>query len=55
MKQKIQDTLKNDVLIETPKESIRWCNHCRLVPKANGDMRLVIDMREVNQFMKQKI
>jgi hypothetical protein len=24
------------------------------MPKSNGDMRLVVDMREVNQFMVQK-
>jgi hypothetical protein len=46
MREKIQDAIKNGVLVETPKHLIRWCNHYRLVPKANGDMRLVVDMRE---------
>jgi hypothetical protein len=48
------DAIKNSVLVETPKHLIHWCNQYRLVPKANEDMRLVVDMREVNQFMVQK-
>jgi hypothetical protein len=54
MREKIQDAIKNGVLLKTPKHLIRWCNWYRLVPKANGDMRLVVDMREVNQFIVQK-
>jgi hypothetical protein len=40
--------------METPKHLIHWCNQYRLVPKANGNMRLIVDMREVNQFIVQK-
>jgi hypothetical protein len=29
-----------------------WKVQYRLVPKLNGDYRLVVDMRGVNQFMK---
>jgi hypothetical protein len=54
MKDKIQHAIKNSVLVETPKNLICWCNWYKLVPKANGDMRLVVDMREVNQFIIQK-
>jgi hypothetical protein len=54
MREKIQDGIKNSVLVKTPKHLIPWCNQYRLVPKANEDMRLVVDMREVNQFMVQK-
>jgi hypothetical protein len=54
MKEKIQDAIKNGVLVEISKNLICWCNWYRLVPKANGDMRLVVDMREVNRFMVQK-
>jgi hypothetical protein len=46
MREKIQDAIKNDVLMETPKYLICWYNWYRLVPKANGDMRLVVDMRD---------
>jgi hypothetical protein len=42
-KKKIQDVIKNSVLVEILKKLIHWC-------KTNGDMR----MREVNQFMVQK-
>jgi hypothetical protein len=52
MDQKIKDAIANEVLIETDKESLRWCNQYRLVPKSNGDYQLVVDMRGVNQFMK---
>jgi uncharacterized protein (UPF0276 family) len=55
MKEKIEEIVKNGVLIKTPKNSICWCKWYRLIPKANGDMRLVVDMREVNQFMVQKL
>jgi hypothetical protein len=53
MKEKIQDAIKNSVLVESPKNLICWCNQYRLVPKANGDMRLV-DIKKINQFMVQK-
>jgi hypothetical protein len=52
MDQKIKDAITNEVLIEMNKESLRWCNQYRLVPKSNGDYRLVVDMPGVNQFMK---
>jgi hypothetical protein len=42
MREKIQDVIKKGVLVETPKHLICWCNRYRLVPKANGDMRLVV-------------
>jgi hypothetical protein len=44
MKEKIQDAIKNAVLVETPKHLIHWCNQYRLVPKTNGDMRLVVEI-----------
>jgi hypothetical protein len=53
MDKKIKDAIVNGVLIETDKKSLRWCNQYRLVPKSNGDYQLVVDMRGVNQFMKQ--
>jgi hypothetical protein len=53
MDKKIKDAIANGVLIETDKKSLRWCNQYRLVPKSNGDYRLVVDMPGVNQFMKQ--
>jgi hypothetical protein len=55
MKQKIEEALKNGVLLETFKNSICWYNWYRLVPKANEDMQLVVDMREVNQFLVFKM
>jgi hypothetical protein len=53
MDKKIKDAIAKRPLIETDKKSLRWCNQYRLVPKSNGDYRLVVDMRGVNQFMKQ--
>jgi hypothetical protein len=53
MDKKIKNAITNGVLIETDKKSLRWCNQYRLVPKSNGDYWLVVDMRGVNQFMKQ--
>jgi predicted KAP-like P-loop ATPase len=47
MREKIQDAIKNSVLVKTPKILIHWCNWYRLVPKANGDMRLIV----INQFI----
>jgi hypothetical protein len=52
MDKKIKDAIANKVLIEMDTKSLRWCNQYRLVPKSNGDYRLVVDMRGVNQFMK---
>jgi hypothetical protein len=30
---KIKDAIANEVLIETDKKSLRWCNQYRLVPQ----------------------
>jgi hypothetical protein len=43
--QKKKKIIKSSVLVETPKNSICWCNRYRLVPKANGNMRLVVDIK----------
>jgi hypothetical protein len=32
-------------------ENFIWINSSNLIPKSNGDMRLVVDMRKVNQFI----
>jgi hypothetical protein len=49
---KFQDLIKTGTVEETTWRKLLWINPSHLVPKANGDMRLVIDMRKVNQFMK---
>jgi hypothetical protein len=36
MKEKIEETVKNGVLVETPKNLIHWCNLYRLYPKQMG-------------------
>jgi hypothetical protein len=51
--QKMTDMLKNGVITEVPYEDLLWINPTHLVPKANGDMRLVMDMMKVNRFMKR--
>jgi hypothetical protein len=50
MRENIQDAIKNSVLVETPKT---FNMLVQLVPKANGDMRLLVDMRDINQFIVQ--
>jgi hypothetical protein len=47
------NTLKNGVIAQVPYQDLLWINPTHLVPKANGDMRLVMDMTKVNRFMKQ--
>jgi hypothetical protein len=42
------DWIKNGVLRETPYEDLVYVNPAHLIPKANGKMRLVTDMRVVN-------
>jgi hypothetical protein len=49
---KFQDLIKTGMVEKTTWRKLLWINPSHLVPKANGDMRLVIDMRKVNQFMK---
>jgi hypothetical protein len=50
--EKVEKMQKNGVVMETPYEELLWINPCHLVPKANGDQRLVMDMTKVNKFMK---
>jgi hypothetical protein len=50
--EKIKNMLKISVIVETPYEELIWINPCHLVPKVNGDQRLVMDMTKVNKFMK---
>jgi hypothetical protein len=50
--EKMENMLKNGVIVEAPYEELIWINPCHLVPKANGDMRLVMVMTKVNKFMK---
>jgi hypothetical protein len=50
--EKMENMLKNGVIMEAPYEELIWINPCHLVPKVNGDMRLVMDMTKVNKFMK---
>jgi hypothetical protein len=50
--EKLENMLKNGAIVEAPYEELLWINPCHLVPKANGDMRLVMDMTKVNKFMK---
>jgi hypothetical protein len=52
IKQKIENTIKNKILIATDWKSVRWYNQYRLIPKPNNDNRLVLDMGRVNEFMK---
>jgi hypothetical protein len=52
MDKKIKNTISNEILIETDKKSLKWCNQYRLVPKSNKNYWLVVDMKRVNQFMK---
>jgi hypothetical protein len=51
--QKMIDMLKNGVITEVPYKDLLWINPTHLVPKASGDMRLVMDMTKVNRFMKR--
>jgi hypothetical protein len=50
--QKFQDLITNGTVVETDYKDLVWISPSNLVPKAGGDMRLVIDMRAVNKFMK---
>jgi hypothetical protein len=52
MDKKIKDAIVNKVLIEMDKKSLRWCNQYRLVPKSNGNYRLVVDIFQDKKFMK---
>jgi hypothetical protein len=49
---KIGELLEQGTLIESNWEELVWINPTHLVPKPNGDWRLVIDTRKVNHFMK---
>jgi hypothetical protein len=40
--QKMINMLKNGVIAEVPYQDLLWINPTHLVPKANGDMRLVM-------------
>jgi hypothetical protein len=51
--QKMTDMLKNGVITEVPYKNLLWINPTHLAPKANGDMRLVMDMTKVNRYMKR--
>jgi hypothetical protein len=51
--EKMTNMLKNGVIAEVPYKDLLWINPTHLVPKANGDMRLVMDMTKVNRFMKR--
>jgi hypothetical protein len=50
--QKIQELVHQETIVLATWEELRWVNRCNLVPKSNGDMRLVVDMRLVNRLMK---
>jgi hypothetical protein len=52
--QKIQELILQGTIVESSFEQVKWINPAHLVPKPNGDMRLVVDMRLVNQFMREK-
>jgi hypothetical protein len=47
-----RELIQQRTVIETSYESLTWVNPSHLVPKAGGKLRLVIDMRGVNRFMK---
>jgi hypothetical protein len=49
---KFQDLIKTGTVEKTTWRKLLWINPFHLVSKVNGGMRLVIDMRKVNQFMK---
>jgi hypothetical protein len=51
--QKMTDMLKNGVITEVPYQDLLWINLTHLVPKANGDMRLMMDITKVKRFMKR--
>jgi hypothetical protein len=51
--QKMINMLKNVVIAQVPYQDLLWINPTHLVPKANGDIRLVMDMTKVNRFMKR--
>jgi tRNA G18 (ribose-2'-O)-methylase SpoU len=48
MKEKIEKAVKNDILVETPKNSICWCNQYGLVPKTNE--RLIFNRNFIFHF-----
>jgi hypothetical protein len=50
--QQMLDWIKNGVLRETPYEELIYVNLAHLVPKANGKVILVTDMRVVNSSMR---
>jgi hypothetical protein len=54
VREMIADALKNGVIVETSIEFLIWINLISLVPKPNGKWRLVVDMREVNRFMRKR-
>jgi hypothetical protein len=51
--EQMQDWINNGVLKQTPYEELIYINPAHLVPKANGKMRLVTDMRVVNSYMRK--
>jgi hypothetical protein len=50
----MEDLLKNGTIQETTFKELTWINPTHLVPKPNGKWRLVVDMRQVNRFMKPR-
>jgi hypothetical protein len=48
---KFSTLIQHGTVEEVPYNRLLWINPTNLVPKPNGDFRLVIDTRKVNQFM----
>jgi hypothetical protein len=51
--EKFSDLIRNGVIEECPYENLIWVNPSHLVPKANGDKRLVMDATKVNRWMRK--
>jgi hypothetical protein len=50
--QKFRELIKQKTVIQTSYDNLIWINPSHLVPKSNGDMRLVVDTTGVNKFMQ---
>jgi hypothetical protein len=50
--EKFLDLICQGTVERTFYENVIKVNPSNLVPKSNGDMRLVVDIRKVNQFTK---
>jgi hypothetical protein len=49
--QKFQVLINHGTVKEVTNKKLLWINLSHLVPKANKSMKLVVDMRKINQFM----